>query len=76
MKKKGATKAAAKDSNRYPRGWDRKKVRAALRHYENPSDADAIAEAKAAYESNRVTMMAVPVELVPEVQKLIARRAG
>jgi hypothetical protein len=69
-------KAAAKDPNRYPQGWDRKKVQAVIRHYENQSGADAIAEAEAAYESHRVTMMAVPVELVPKVQKLIARRAG
>jgi hypothetical protein len=71
-----AAKASAKDPSRYPKGWDRKKVRAALRHYENHSDADAIAEAGAACESNCVTMMAVPVELFPKVQKLIARRAG
>jgi hypothetical protein len=75
MKKKASSRVA-KDPNHYPQGWDRKRVRAVLRHYENQSDADAIAEAEAAYESHRVTMMAIPVELVPKVQKLIARRAG
>ena len=36
----------------------------------------AAAEDDAAYRSSRFTMMAVPVDLVPAVQKLIAKRAG
>jgi hypothetical protein len=65
-----------KDPNQYPSGWDRKKVEAVIRHYEKQSDADAIAEAEAAYRRIRTTMMEVPVELVPRVQKLIAKRAS
>ena len=53
-----------------------KKVEAVIRYYENQSDEDAIAEAEAAYRNTRSTMMEVPVELVPRVQKLIARRAS
>ena len=65
-----------KDPNRYPKGWDRKKVADVIRHYESQSDDAAIAEAEAAYDSTETTMMAVPVSLVPAVQKLIDKRAG
>lgn len=69
-------KKGAKDPNRYPKGLDRKKVQSVIRHYESQSDDDAIAEAAAAYRDIRTTMMPIPVELVPRVQKLIAKRAG
>ena len=65
-----------KDPNRYPRGWNRQKVARVLTHYENQTDDQATAEDEAAYHSRSITMMAVPVELVPAVQRLIAKRAG
>ncbi len=61
-----------KDVNRYPKGWDRDRVEAVIAHYENLTDADAVCEDEAPYENRAITMMAVPVELVPKVQKLIA----
>jgi hypothetical protein len=68
--------AAKKDPNRYPRGWDAKRVQAVIDHYENQTDDEAIAEDEAAFRSGAVTMMAVPVELVPKVSRLIGKRAG
>ena len=65
-----------KDPNRYPKGLNRQKVQAIIRHYEGQSDNEAIAEAEAAYERTDTTMMAVPVALVPKVQRLIAKRAS
>jgi hypothetical protein len=62
--------------NKYPKGWNEKKVKAVIRHYENQTDEEAVAEDEAAYRSSRITMMAVPNELVPQVQKLISKRAG
>jgi hypothetical protein len=47
-------------------------VRRVLDHYEGQSNAEAIAEDEAAYESTTETMMAVPVELVARVRELIA----
>jgi hypothetical protein len=64
-----------KDANRYPKGWNRKKVAAVLAHYENQTEDEAVAEDEAAYHSTLVTMMAIPVDLVPKVQKLLAKRA-
>ena len=65
-----------KDTNRYPKGWDRKRVQSVIAHYENQSEDDAVAEDEAAYHDKAFTMMAVPVELIPRVRKLISKRAG
>jgi hypothetical protein len=62
---------------RYPAGWDAERVRRVLDHYETQSDEEAVAEDEAAYEATTHTAMEVPVELVPAVRELIAkRRAG
>jgi hypothetical protein len=78
MKSKSANKktraaSAKKDPNRYPKGWNRRKVQAIIDHYDHQTDDEAISEAEAPYHSNRVTMIGVPVDLVPKIQKLIAR---
>jgi hypothetical protein len=65
-----------RDPNRYPKGLNRKKVQDLINYYENQTDEEAIAEAKAAIRNPAFTMMAIPVELVPKVQKLISKRAG
>jgi hypothetical protein len=60
-----------------PQGWDESRVRRVLDHYESQSDDDATTEDQEAFESTTHTAMEVPVELVPEVRQLIAkRRAG
>jgi hypothetical protein len=60
--------------SKYPVGWDEERVRRVLEHYEAQSDEEAVAEDEAAYEATTHTMMEVPVELVPLVRELIARR--
>jgi hypothetical protein len=65
-----------KDPNRYPRGLNRRKVQAIIAHYENQTEEEAFAEDEAAYQSDKVTMMGVPVKLVPQVQRLIAKQSG
>jgi hypothetical protein len=59
---------------RYPAGWDAERVRRVLEHYETQSDEEALAEDEAAYEATTRTAMEVPVELVPAVRELIAKR--
>ena len=62
---------------KYPPGWDEERVRRVLQHYEAQSDEEAVAEDEAVYEATTHTVMDVPVELVPVVRELIAkRRAG
>jgi hypothetical protein len=59
---------------KYPVGWDEERVRRVLDHYETQSDEEAVAEDEAAYEATTHTAMEVPIELVPAVRELIARR--
>jgi hypothetical protein len=62
---------------RFPQGWDEERVRRILEHYETQSDEEAVAEDEAAYESTTHTAMEVPVDLVPQIRELLAkRRAG
>ena len=59
---------------KYPPGWDEARVRRVLAHYEEQSDDEALAEDEAAYESTTHTAMEVPVDLVPAVRALLAKR--
>jgi hypothetical protein len=62
---------------KFPDGWDEERVHRVLEHYEAQSDEEGVAEDEAAYEATTHTAMEVPVELVPMVRELIAkRRAG
>lgn len=62
---------------KYPPGWDEERIRRVLEHFELQSDEEAVAEDEAGYEATTHTAMEVPVELVPAVRELIAkRRAG
>jgi hypothetical protein len=62
---------------KYPPGWDAERVRRVLKHYEAQSDDEAVAEDEAAYDTTTHTAMDIPVELVPAVRELLAkRRAG
>jgi hypothetical protein len=76
MKQKPSTskRNGKPDPNRYPKGWDRRRVEALTKHYDQQTDDDAIAEAEAAYKDVATTMIQVPVELVAQVQRLISRR--
>lgn len=61
-------------SSRFPEGWDASRVQGVLRHYEQQSEEEAIAEDEAAYEAPQHTAMEIPVDLVPAVRELIAKR--
>lgn len=64
-------------ASKYPPRWDEERVRRVLEHYEAQSDEEALAEDEASYEATTHTVMDVPVELVPVIRELIAkRRAG
>ena len=62
--------------NTFPAGWDQNRVRDVLAHYEAQTEEETVAEDEAAVEDSSQTLMEVPVELVPEVRELIARRAS
>lgn len=58
----------------YPPGWDEQRVQQLLDHYEAQGDEEAVAEDEAAFEGTTHTLMEVPVDLVPTVRELIAKR--
>lgn len=57
----------------FPIGWDEERVQRVLAHYETQSEAEAVAEDEAAFETDGQTVMEVPSELVPAVRELIAK---
>jgi hypothetical protein len=59
---------------KYPDGWHAERVQRVLKHYEAQSSEEAVAEDEAAYEATTHTTMEVPVDLVPAVRQLIAKR--
>jgi len=60
--------------SKFPPGWDEARVHRVLEHYEEQSDEEAVAEDEAAFEQPTHTAMDVPVDLVPVVRELIAKR--
>ncbi len=58
----------------FPPGWDEERVQRVLASYESQSEEEAVAEDEAAFESPTETLMEIPIDLVPAVRELIARR--
>jgi hypothetical protein len=59
--------------SKFPPGWDEKKVQRVLKHYEQQTEEEALAEDEAAYEDSTQAIMDVPRELVPSIRELIAK---
>lgn len=59
---------------KFPPGWDEKRVREVIAHYENQTEDEEFAEIESAIQEQNVTMMAVPTDLVPDVRALLARK--
>jgi hypothetical protein len=64
-----------KDPNKYPKGWNRKPVEEVIAHYDNQTDDEAIAEAEAAYRKRKSVLVEVPLKLLPQVRRVLARGA-
>jgi hypothetical protein len=62
------------NDRKYPPGWDEKRVREVLAHYEQQTEEEAVAEDEAALEHDDESVMQVPFDLVPLVRALIAKR--
>ena len=56
---------------RYPKGWNERRIRRVLAYYESQTDEEAAAEIESGLER---TTMEVPRALVPVVRELIANR--
>ena len=60
------------DPNIYPPGWDRERVQEVIDYYEQQTDEEAAADHEVSTDAAKVTMMAIPNELLPAVRALIA----
>jgi len=60
--------------NRFPAGWNEARVQKILKHYEEQTEQEAVAEDEAAFQSRGQTVMVVPRRLVPEITRLIEKR--
>ena len=60
------------DPNVYPPGWNRERVQQVIEYYEQQTDEEAAAEHEMDADTRKVTMMAIPNELLPVVRALIA----
>ncbi|VVB89618.1 Uncharacterised protein [uncultured archaeon] len=59
--------------SKFPKGWDEKRVRIVLSHYEEQNEDEAEAEDEAAFKNRKKTAMEVPIQLVSKVRELIAK---
>jgi hypothetical protein len=73
MKSEPRKRNKDKVKQRFPRGWNERRVRKVLNDYENQTDDVAVAEDGAAFKANGQT---VPTSLVPEIRRLLAQRRG
>ena len=64
------------EKNVFPKGWDEKRVRELIEYYDHQTDAEAVAEYRAASRKRSQTLMIVPTKLVPAVRAFIAHAAG
>jgi len=60
--------------SKFPKGWNEERVRRVLAHYETQTEEEAVAEDEAGLDPSRATVMEIPVDLVPKVRELIAKR--
>jgi hypothetical protein len=66
-------KARKKIKQKFPPGWNERKVRAVIQHYDRLTDEELAHEIETAQEVKAETLISVPTELLPAVQKLIVR---
>lgn len=59
--------------NKFPLGWDEKRVRQMIEHYDQQSEDEAVAEDEAAFENQDQVFVQIPLELLPLVRELIAK---
>jgi hypothetical protein len=58
---------------KYPPGWNEKRVRKVIAHYENQTEEEQAAEIEQVLEAENITLVAVPTPLVPKVLTLLKR---
>ena len=62
--------------NKFPPGWNEKRVQDVIVYYDHQTEDEAVAEAEDALQNEHSTLMAIPTELVPAVLELIDRHVA
>ena len=62
--------------NKFPSGWDEKRVQNVITYYDQQTEDESVAEAETALENKHSTLMAIPTELVPAVLELIDKHVA
>jgi hypothetical protein len=71
---KPVPKARPSKKSKFPRGWNQKRVQAVIDYYGRQTEDEELAEYEAGMAINSQSMMLVPTELIPEIEKFIADR--
>ena len=58
---------------KFPQGWNEKKVRAVIEHYDRQTDEEGAAEIETAPVATGETWMSVPTELIDTITRLIEK---
>ncbi len=61
------------NKNKFPRGWDAKRVKRVLTHYERQTNGAAAKEDEAAFKSKRRAVVEIPRELVPVIREVLGQ---
>lgn len=62
--------------NKFPPGWDEKRVQSVIDYYENQTEDEAVVEDEAGLQDESLTLMEVPTELVPAILELISKHSA
>jgi hypothetical protein len=65
-------KRAAKPKSIFPKGWDGRRVKRVIAHYDRQSEEDAVREYLGTERAPSQTLMTVPTKLVPVIRAFIA----
>ncbi len=60
---------------RLPKGWTDRQIKALADHHDGLSEEEQAAEIEAALAENGQTLMVVPTKLVPDIERLIRKKA-
>ena len=74
--KKQAAKKPKRVKQKFPRGWNQKRVQEVIDYYDKQTEDEEVAEYESGMKIEGLTVMLVPTELVPEVRRLIGSKRG
>ena len=61
---------------KFPPGWDADRVRRLIAHYDALDEDQQVAEDEAAQEQPSQTTVVVPIEFMPAIRQMFARKGG